>query len=150
MAHRARKANVSRWEASGRCCDSKCRVAFQRTWQGQAEMQFSCESNDDEVVSPREITSRRPIMRDPCASMRNESTRLLSFVQFLPKTLNRQEKTTISMDRIVWDRLLLIEVRCCNICLQCFECNEKIKNEDKSNERCKLMKIFNIMFLKLI
>ena len=96
-------------------------------------MQFSCESNDDEVVSPHGITSRRPIMRDPCASMRNESTRLLSFVQFLPKTLNRQEKTTISMDRIVWD-LLLIEIRCCNICLQCFECNEKIKNKDKSNE----------------
>lgn len=133
MAYRARKADVSRWEASGRCCDSKCRVAFQRTWQGQAEMQFSCESNDDEVVSPRGITSRRPIMRDPCASMRNESTRPLSFVQFLPKTLNCQEKTTISVDRIVWD-LLLIAVRCYNICLLCFECNEKIKDEDKSNK----------------
>ena len=149
MAHRARKANVLRWEASGRCCDSKCRVAFQRTWQGQAEMQFSCESNDDEVVSPRGITSRRPIMRDPCASMRNESTRLLSFVQFLPKTLNRQEKTTISMDRIVWD-LLFIAVRRYNICLQCFECMRRLRMKIKVTRWCKLINIFNIMFIKLI
>lgn len=86
------------------------------------------------------------ILARPCAMNRPVFSHLCNFY---PR-LNRQEKTTISMDRIVWDRLLLIEVRCCNICLQCFECNEKIKNEDKSNERCKLMKIFNIMFLKLI
>jgi len=44
-----------------RCCDSKCRVAFQQTRQRHGEMQFSM-ADDDEVILSQKHLSRRPII----------------------------------------------------------------------------------------